>query len=312
MSEPRGGTRQVNGKLLRKLREDRGWHVRDLAEKTGYSERNIERLEAGGAARLQTIRELAQALGGVEFESLLEGYVPPVVEQPTKGLVISCERHSNGLVLKFQGEINIQAENPEQSPQVRALFEFLKSVAPDNADISLLSIGVGVVTFYVIDTPANAAAIQRITGAAINHQAMPDSGTKEARYAESPAIDKDELGEFIAGIIAVLSIVPEPYVPLTMKERRELAAALGHLFPAADNFSYFSTIKAKVIANRMNINNIIHELTNTLIAGMRSTLLSSADLISERKIHRVLRTYFKQSPEKWKVFGLPSSTEDTD
>ena len=64
----------INVLLLRKLRRKRGWTQRDLAEKSGYSERLIRKAEHGGTLDIETIRNLAESLSTeddpISFEEL--------------------------------------------------------------------------------------------------------------------------------------------------------------------------------------------------------------------------------------------------
>jgi diguanylate cyclase (GGDEF)-like protein len=52
-----------DGKLIRELREARGWTQKELAERTGWSKKTIENSEAGRSVRLNTLTDIAEALG---------------------------------------------------------------------------------------------------------------------------------------------------------------------------------------------------------------------------------------------------------
>lgn len=53
----------VNGRQLRIERKARGWTQRELAKAAGYSERTIRKAEKGGQLDLETVENLAEALG---------------------------------------------------------------------------------------------------------------------------------------------------------------------------------------------------------------------------------------------------------
>lgn len=59
----REGTVQPRSDAIRRLRQARGWTQEDLAHKVGCSKRTIENLEAGKAARVRTLAEIAAAFG---------------------------------------------------------------------------------------------------------------------------------------------------------------------------------------------------------------------------------------------------------
>jgi transcriptional regulator with XRE-family HTH domain len=58
------------GRRIAYLRTQRGWTQWELAAKSGYSKRTIERLESGSRARIDTLAVIAEALG-VRYEDLL-------------------------------------------------------------------------------------------------------------------------------------------------------------------------------------------------------------------------------------------------
>ncbi len=81
MAAQKGRTVQPAGNTIRQLRLDRGLRVEDLAEKSGFSPRTIDRLEAGQACFLFTITKLATTLG-VTPDTLLSD--PDAEEQPAE------------------------------------------------------------------------------------------------------------------------------------------------------------------------------------------------------------------------------------
>jgi transcriptional regulator with XRE-family HTH domain len=64
----------TNGCALRVLRNERGWTQRELARRSGYTERLVRKAELGGSLDLQTVVDIADALsqelGKVALEDL--------------------------------------------------------------------------------------------------------------------------------------------------------------------------------------------------------------------------------------------------
>ncbi|HWU69964.1 MAG TPA: helix-turn-helix transcriptional regulator [Pseudoxanthomonas sp.] len=72
---------KLDTRLIRKLREDKGWSQEHLAAVSGLSVRTIQRLEAEGNASLESRSAITLALG-VEPLALDEAMRSPVVELP--------------------------------------------------------------------------------------------------------------------------------------------------------------------------------------------------------------------------------------
>lgn len=72
---------KLDARLIRKLREDKGWSQEHLAAVSGLSVRTIQRLEAEGNASLESRSAVAIALG-VEPLALDEVMKSPAVELP--------------------------------------------------------------------------------------------------------------------------------------------------------------------------------------------------------------------------------------
>ncbi len=56
----------INTRLVRELRQKRGWSQKELAKRAGYSERLIRKAEFGGTLDVDTIHSLAEALSTFE------------------------------------------------------------------------------------------------------------------------------------------------------------------------------------------------------------------------------------------------------
>ena len=72
---------KLDTRLIRKLREDKGWSQEHLAAVSGLSVRTIQRLEAEGNASLESRSAITLALG-VEPLALDEAMKSPAVELP--------------------------------------------------------------------------------------------------------------------------------------------------------------------------------------------------------------------------------------
>ena len=70
-----------NGMRIRDLRRQLGWTQAQLAKRAGYDERTLNRIENGSRARLQTIKDVSQALG-VPFQSLVLDDNPACIPIP--------------------------------------------------------------------------------------------------------------------------------------------------------------------------------------------------------------------------------------
>ena len=57
------GDMKLDVRLIRQLREDRGWSQEQLAAVSGLSARTVQRLETGGSASLESRSALAAAFG---------------------------------------------------------------------------------------------------------------------------------------------------------------------------------------------------------------------------------------------------------
>lgn len=59
------GVVPVNGARIKQIRLARGWTQKDLARKSGYSERLIRKAESGGSIETRTLLDLCEALSNV-------------------------------------------------------------------------------------------------------------------------------------------------------------------------------------------------------------------------------------------------------
>lgn len=147
MRKPRSAGRVTpNGELIKRLLGEKGWYPEELEKrlKGVLTPRTIDNVFAGKRVEIATLEAVALAMG-VPYGDIVAKDVPALMP----GVHLTCERTSDGLVVKFQGEITIQAESPEKCPQIQAFIEFLKMSLPDSADIRLLSIGAGFASFLI-------------------------------------------------------------------------------------------------------------------------------------------------------------------
>lgn len=105
------------------------------------------------------------------------------------GVSLTCERTADGLTIKFQGEIKIQAESPETSPQIMAFIQFLKMSLPENTDIRLVSIGATMVVFSVADIPVNADAVSQLRNAPKRGPSLSRWVSKSTPFKKNPLDD---------------------------------------------------------------------------------------------------------------------------
>src|SRR5262245_22547008 len=77
MARGRSRGLQPDGEQIQRLRRDKGWTQKQLADEVGFAKKTVERLENGEPTRRQTLQVVADALG-VRVEDLLvrEGAVP--------------------------------------------------------------------------------------------------------------------------------------------------------------------------------------------------------------------------------------------
>jgi transcriptional regulator with XRE-family HTH domain len=72
----------INAQQLRSLREQRGWSQEQLADVSGLSARTIQRVEATGAASLETRMALAAALELAPADLLVPAQASPAALLP--------------------------------------------------------------------------------------------------------------------------------------------------------------------------------------------------------------------------------------
>lgn len=109
------------GKNLRRLRESKGYSLRQLSIKSGVSYGQISRIEKGtrGTPKPETIEKLAKGLG-VSYDYLMEiaGYVEP--EKPDKPVELT-EFLKNTNVL-FLGQVLTEHDKQRVEDVLTALF----------------------------------------------------------------------------------------------------------------------------------------------------------------------------------------------
>ena len=126
----RGDIEKVDGEAIRRLRAQKGWSQDDLARKTGYGKRLIQKMEAGGTAKLATIKEFAEALG-VDTRDLLAEDVPTSAQK----------EKSPYLLIKF--EITIRSEVFDKSIDALTFVDILKRCLPARDEISIEAVQEG-------------------------------------------------------------------------------------------------------------------------------------------------------------------------
>lgn len=104
----RRSSEQVDGKKLRDLMDEKGWDAEQLAKRSGFSSRQIEKMMAGGKARLSTITMVAEALS-VSFGELTRS----TTSQYDHPLHVN-EKHAYEVTINLKGRL----EKPEDAARI--------------------------------------------------------------------------------------------------------------------------------------------------------------------------------------------------
>ena len=116
-----------DGEKIQRLRIEKGWNVTRFSDKSGISERNIQRIESGKFCYLCTLAEIAQALG-VECKEILVGLPPEPVPASHVQLAV---KHGDTF------------SEFDQCDQLVVLIDTLHTLLGSDADISPSSIDKG-------------------------------------------------------------------------------------------------------------------------------------------------------------------------
>ncbi len=186
MRPPRTGTVKPDGSRIKTLLAEKGIYRDELVKQTRLSSRVIDKVLAGDTVAISTLEAVALSLN-VAYAHLVQQQTALAPSAP--GVSLTCERTADGLTIKFQGEIKIQAESPETSPQVMAFIQFLKMSLPENTDIRLVSIGTAMVVFSVADTPVNADAVSQLRNAPKRGPSLSRWVSKSIPFRNNPLDD---------------------------------------------------------------------------------------------------------------------------
>ena len=113
---------------IKRLREEKGWNVSEMAGKVGCSKRTVDSVEAGKCCFIFTLSNFAEALG-LAAKDILEGKEP---EPPPA-------RRS----VQVQLTIRIPFEEFDQSDQLVSFIELAKYVLKTSQPINVINVADG-------------------------------------------------------------------------------------------------------------------------------------------------------------------------
>lgn len=114
-----GGSVYVDGQGLRQLRRSLRWTQEEAAEKAGYTDRLIRKLETGGPVNVQTLKDIVEAYREHSGESLSLAAESFIREQ-TRTMLESLARQWFERIFNKR---DLEAINELVSPDVRLLAE---------------------------------------------------------------------------------------------------------------------------------------------------------------------------------------------
>lgn len=128
---PEGVPYEPVGPRIRRLREDKGWSLTDLAERAGISRSYLSQIERGESEPTQgKIIQLADALGALPSE--LYGEEPGTVNIPKSLREFARQNNLGSAEIQMLAQIEYRGKRPSTPEEWKAIFSIIKGMLDED------------------------------------------------------------------------------------------------------------------------------------------------------------------------------------